>query len=160
MPSPEPDVWFSFVSTHRLMIREVELRLQQAELPSYAWYDVLWGLESGPDGSRRMHELADVLAIERYNLTRLIDRMEAEGVVDRARSAEDGRAAYASITRKGRALRKRMWKVYEETVNELFLANIDPGMRPAFATALAAAGRAARAASDARAGEAKGKKAG
>ena len=68
-----------------------------------------------------MHELADVLAIERYNLTRLVDRLEQEGLVTRARSADDGRAAYASITDKGRTLRKKMWKVYQSTVSELFL---------------------------------------
>ncbi|NVD96823.1 MarR family winged helix-turn-helix transcriptional regulator [Massilia sp. BJB1822] len=121
MTAKEPDLWFSFVRAHRTMIREVERRLAAAGLPSYAWYDTLWGLESGPDGTRRMHELADALAIERYNLTRLVDRLEQEGLVTRSRSAEDGRAAYAAITKEGRALRKKMWKVYESTVAELFL---------------------------------------
>ena len=98
------------------MIREIERRLQAAGLPAYAWYDALWGSQA--DGTRRMHELADVLAIERYNLTRLVDRLEQEGLVTRARSADDGRAAYASIT-EGRTLRKKMWKVYQSTVSEL-----------------------------------------
>ena len=62
MSGNNPDLWFSFVRTHRLMIREVERRLAEAGLPVYAWYDLLWGLESGPDVTRRMHELADVLA--------------------------------------------------------------------------------------------------
>jgi len=76
MSSKEPDVWFRFVRAHRTVIREIERRLAAADLPPYAWYDALWGLESGPEGTRRMHELADVLAIERYNLTRLVDRLE------------------------------------------------------------------------------------
>jgi DNA-binding MarR family transcriptional regulator len=149
MSGNNPDLWFSFVRTHRLMIREVERRLAEAGLPVYAWYDLLWGLESGPDGTRRMHELADVLAIERYNLTRLVDRLEQEGLVVRARSADDGRAAYVSITGKGRTLRKKMWKVYESTVAELFLTQFDADKRRAFAHALDRAGAAAReAASD------------
>lgn len=121
MSTTEPDLWFSFVRAHRTMIREIERRLALAGLPAYAWYDALWGLESGPQGTRRMHELADVLAIERYNLTRLIDRLEQEGLVTRMRDPDDGRAAYATITDKGRALRKKMWKVYQSTVSELFL---------------------------------------
>jgi DNA-binding MarR family transcriptional regulator len=68
-------------------------------------------------------ELADALVIERYNLTRLVDRTEKEGFVTRARSPEDGRAAYVTITDAGRSLRKRMWKIYESTVAELFLAS-------------------------------------
>lgn len=122
MSTTEPDLWFSFVRAHRTMIREIERRLAQAGLPAYAWYDALWGLESGPQGTRRMHELADVLAIERYNLTRLIDRLEQEALVTRTRDPDDGRAAYATITDKGRALRKKMWKVYQATVSELFLS--------------------------------------
>jgi DNA-binding MarR family transcriptional regulator len=144
MSGKDPDLWFSFVRAHRLMIREIERRLAESGLPAYAWYDLLWGLESGPDGTRRMHELADVLAIERYNLTRLVDRLEQEGLVTRVRSPEDGRAAYASITSKGRALRKKMWKVYETTVSELFLARFDVSEQRVFARALDEAGRAAR----------------
>lgn len=148
MTTTEPDLWYSFVRAHRLMIREVERRLAQAGLPSYAWYDALWGLESGTAGTRRMHELADVLAIERYNLTRLIDRLEQQGLVMRARSDQDGRAAYATITKEGRALRKKMWKVYESTVNELFLSQFDPTEQKLLADRLDRTSRAARAAQD------------
>ena len=136
MSSKEPDVWFRFVRAHRTVIREIERRLAEADLPPYAWYDALWGLESGPDGTRRMHELADVLAIERYNLTRLVDRLEKDGLVVRSRSDGDGRVAFASITGSGRELRKKMWKIYESTVDELFLSQIEPEQRQAFADAL------------------------
>lgn len=90
MASDNPDLWFSFVRSHRLMIREIEQRLAKAGLPVYAWYDALWGLESHPQGARRMYELADVLVIERYNLTRLVDRLEKEGLVSRTRLAMAG----------------------------------------------------------------------
>ena len=79
MTDKQPDLWFSFVRAHRAMIRKIEAKLSEAGLPVYAWYDVLWGLESGENGTRRMHELADVLVIERYNLTRLMDRLEKSG---------------------------------------------------------------------------------
>lgn len=144
MSAATPDLWFSFVRTHRLMIREIERRLADAGLPAYAWYDVLWGLESGSDGSRRMHELADTLAIERYNLTRLVDRLEKDGLVTRSRSSEDGRAAFVSITAAGRALRKKMWKVYQATVADLFLAQFSADERASLHAALERAAGAAR----------------
>lgn len=146
MASNEPDVWFRFVRAHRTVIREIERRLAEAGLPPYAWYDALWGLESGPDGSRRMHELADVMAIERYNLTRLVDRLEKEGLVQRSRSEGDGRGALASITDSGRVLRKRMWAVYEEAVAELFLSQLDDDQRRGFAAALERTAELARSA--------------
>ncbi len=98
-----------------------------------------------------MHELADVLAIERYNLTRLVDRLEQDGLVTRARSADDGRAAFASITDKGRTLRKKMWKVYQSTVAELFLDQFTGKEQATMAAALDRATAAARdAAADAK----------
>lgn len=145
MEKNQTDLWFSFVRAHRLMIHEVESRLAAAKLPAYAWYDVLWGLESGQGGTRRMHELADALAIERYNLTRLVDRLEQEGLVERTRSPEDGRAAYATITKEGRALRKKMWKVYESAVAELFLNQFSTDEQSTFSAALDQVAAAARA---------------
>ncbi|MFC7287272.1 MarR family winged helix-turn-helix transcriptional regulator [Herminiimonas glaciei] len=144
MNTNEPDLWFSFVRTHRVLIKEIERRLADAGLPTYAWYDVLWGLESGKNGTRRMHELAEALAIERYNLTRLVDRLEQENLVTRSRSAEDGRAAFASITAEGRALRKKMWKIYEAAVSELFLAQFNDEERRSLASGLDQAALAAR----------------
>ncbi len=136
MSSKEPDVWFRFVRAHRTVIREIERRLAAADLPLTPGTTHCGCLESGLEGTRRMHELADVLAIERYNLTRLVDRLEKEGLVLRSRSDGDGRAAFASITDTGRALRKKMWKIYESTVDELFLSQIEPEQRRAFAEAL------------------------
>ncbi|WP_420232311.1 MarR family winged helix-turn-helix transcriptional regulator [Pseudomonas sp. ABY48] len=144
MSSSEPDTWFRFVRAHRCLIREIERRLAAAGLPAYAWYDALWGLESGPDGTRRMNELADVMAIERYNLTRLVDRLEAEGLVTRSRASDDGRGAYAAITERGKVLRKKMWNIYEGAVDELFLSQFDDAQQRVFSDALERAAIAAR----------------
>jgi len=143
MASNEPDTWFRFVRAHRCLIREIERRLACAGLPSYAWYDALWGVESGVDGARRMHELADAMVIERYNLTRLVDRLEVEGLVERRRADSDGRGAVAVITPKGRALRKQMWKIYKAAVDELFLTQFDLEQQRFFADALSRAADAA-----------------
>lgn len=144
MSSNDPDTWFRFVRAHRCLIREIERRLAAAGLPAYAWYDALWGLESGPKGTRRMSELADVMAIERYNLTRLVDRLEAEGLVTRSRASDDGRGAYAAITQSGKVLRKKMWKIYEGAVDELFLSQFDDEQQRFLSDALERAAMAAR----------------
>ena len=89
-------------------------------LPVYAWYDVLWGLESGENGTRRMHELADVLVIERYNLTRLMDRLEKSSwsrVFDRMTIA--GPPSRLS-PRKARPCGKDV-EIYRSVVNTHFL---------------------------------------
>ncbi|WP_311754772.1 MarR family winged helix-turn-helix transcriptional regulator [Proteus terrae] len=139
MNNKQPDLWFSFVKAHKLIIRKIEAKLAEAKLPVYAWYDILWGLESGVNGTRRMHELADVVVIERYNLTRMIDRLEKEQLVIRTRSDDDRRAAFATIIEKGKALRKEMWIIYQGVIKDYFISQFSEDEITRFAQALNAA---------------------
>ncbi len=51
-----------------------------------------------------------------YNLSRLVDRLEAAGYVARSASEEDGRGQRLTITEAGRAIRRRMWPVYADAI--------------------------------------------
>ncbi len=113
-------IWPLFLTTHAVLVERIEARLVAAALPPLAWYDVLWALERAPERRLRMSELAENVVLSRSNLTRLVDRLEAAGVVARERSEEDRRGAYAVITTAGRELRRRMWPVYETAIRELF----------------------------------------
>ena len=86
MATGKPDAWSLFLTAHALVVEEIEKRLSAAGLPPLAWYDALWALERAPDGTARMFEMAERMVIARYNLTRLMDRIEAAGLVERFRS--------------------------------------------------------------------------
>lgn len=133
MATGKPDAWSLFLTAHALVAEEIEKRLSAAGLPPLAWYDALWALERAPEGTARMYEIAERMVIARYNLTRLMDRLEADGLVERYRSDEDRRAAYARLTPKGRALRREMWKVYGPAVDELFLSQLPQAQQAAMA---------------------------
>src|SRR5262245_59727794 len=90
--------WPAFIRSHAVLIGRVEARLAAGGLPPLAWYDVLWALERVPRGRVRMHELADAVVITRSNLTRLVDRLEAAGLVRRDRCCADRRGAEAVLT--------------------------------------------------------------
>lgn len=113
-------VWAQFLTVHAVLVEEIEMRLADAGLPSLTWYDVLWALERAGDRRLRMRELADMTVISRSNLTRLIDRLESAGLVERERAEEDRRGAFAVLTAEGKALRKKMWPVYAAAIKELF----------------------------------------
>jgi DNA-binding MarR family transcriptional regulator len=107
--------WPALLTVRALIVDEVERRLAEAGLPELAWYDVLWALERAPAGQLRMHELASQTVITRSNITRLVDRLEAAGLVARERDGEDRRGAFALLTTAGRRTRKQMWKVVSIT---------------------------------------------
>jgi len=135
--------WPSFVTAYALLITRIEERLRAAELPELAWYDVLWALERAPQGRLRMHELAEKTVITRSNLTRLVDRLEAAGLVARDRNCPDRRGAFAVLTMSGRAMRRKMWAVYGPAIKDLFDRHLNAAetieMRAIFARILEAA---------------------
>jgi DNA-binding MarR family transcriptional regulator len=113
-------VWALFLTVHAMLVGGIERRLAQAGLPALAWYDVLWGLERAPGQRLRMSELADKVVLSRSNLTRLVDRLEDAGLVEREPSEEDRRGAYAVLTESGKAVRRSMWPVYAQGIKDLF----------------------------------------
>ena len=66
-----------------------------------AWFDVLLQLREAPKRRLRMAELADRVLLSRSGLTRLIDRLQAEGLVRREPSQDDARGTYTVITQEG-----------------------------------------------------------
>ncbi|XGV95132.1 MAG: MarR family winged helix-turn-helix transcriptional regulator [Leptolyngbya sp. BL-A-14] len=112
--------WRLFLKTYAVLLEQIERTLKQANLPDLSWYDVLWALEEAPDRRLRLHELADALVLQRSNLTRLVDRMEHAGVVQRETCASDRRGAFATITPAGLALRQKMWQVYAQSIHQHF----------------------------------------
>lgn len=70
--------------------------------PQYLVLLVLW--ERGP---RTVKQLGEALALDSGTLSPLLKRLEASGLVDRVRSAEDERSVSVSLTTAGEALRDR-----------------------------------------------------
>ena len=113
-------VWALFLTAYAVLVELIEARLAQQALPPLSWYDVLWALERADDQRQRMNELAEKVVLSRSNLTRLVDRLEQAGLVERQRSEDDRRGAFAALTAEGKAMRKRMWPVYQSSIRELF----------------------------------------
>jgi DNA-binding MarR family transcriptional regulator len=90
---------------------QVEDKMKKAGLPELSWYTVLWELEKAGKPIRPK-DLAIPLFILPYQLSRLVDRMEREGLVKRMVCKEDRRGHILEPTPKGRALRKAMWAAY------------------------------------------------
>src|SRR6185503_1201268 len=132
-PDPRQRAWARFVVAQAMLFEQIEAALAEAELPSLAWYDVLWILESTDNGWLRMHDLARKAVVSRSNVTRLVDRMEKEGLVARADCPVDGRGTVCELTAKGRALRAKMWPVYRKQIDSLFGKHLDAREAEAFA---------------------------
>ena len=120
LESSKGSTWALYLTAHAVLVEKIEQRFSAAGMPPFGWYDVLWGLERA-DGQRlRMHELAEKTVISRSNLTRLVDRLEAAGLVTRERAPDDRRGAFAVLMADGKAMRRKMWPVYSAAIKEYF----------------------------------------
>jgi DNA-binding MarR family transcriptional regulator len=110
--------WSHLLGAHALAVRAIEERLTAAGQPPLSWYDVL--LELARAGGRlRVGELGERLVVEPHNITRLLDRLEAVGLLKRQRAPKDRRGVFAVLTEKGAALRKQMWLHYRSAILEV-----------------------------------------
>ncbi|MDC9831843.1 MarR family winged helix-turn-helix transcriptional regulator [Rhizobium binxianense] len=108
--------WTSIMRARERLLGAIEAELKAAGLPPLAWYDVLWELARSQDGRLRPYEIEERTLLTQYNLSRLIDRLEREGLVRREVFAEDGRGRWVVVTDAGRKLRERIWIVYAGSI--------------------------------------------
>lgn len=108
--------WARLLKAHRLALGMVESALKDAGLPPLAWYDVLLEVERAGDTGVRPFELERAMLLAQYNLSRLLDRIEKEGYVERRACPDDRRGQSVHITPSGRAARRRMWPVYARAI--------------------------------------------
>ncbi len=127
MQDPSPSViraWGRLIRAERTVVGRIEAELKSAGFPSLHWYDVLLELKRGPEGRLTPREIEDAGLFEQYNLSRLLDRMEAEGLVRRIPYPGDRRRQLVEITEEGRALQERMWGVYGAAINRFISAKL------------------------------------
>ena len=128
--------WHAFLEAHAVVTRRLEAELAaQANLP-LAHYDVLVQLAFAPEGRLRMHELAARVLLSRSGVTRLVDRLESEGLVRRATCASDARGAFASLTDAGLARLRDATPVHLDGVRRHFADLLRPAEIDQLATLL------------------------
>ena len=97
----ELGVWRVFLRVHASLTRQLEHDLMvEHDLP-LASYDVLVQLAEAPQRRLRMTDLADRVLLSRSGLTRLVDRMTADGLVERETCADDARGMFTVLTEAG-----------------------------------------------------------
>ena len=117
--------WRAFITAHAVLIDVIDRELVDAGCVPLHWYDVLVELVEAPDHRLRMHQLADRVVLSRSGLTRLVDRLETEGLLARERSGSDRRGAYAVLTDKGRAALRQAWPVYARGIASHFAHHLN-----------------------------------
>src|SRR3954454_20029972 len=113
--------WRGLLRTHSRVLAQLDAELEQAHGLAVPEYEVLLVLSQSGDKHLRMSELADAALLTRSGMTRLVDRLERQGLVRRERCAADGRGTYAVITDEGRERFAEARPTHIAGVRRLFL---------------------------------------
>ena len=113
--------WRAFLRAHSTMLRRISRDLEDEGLPPLAWYDVLAALREAPERSLKQVELAERVLLSNSGLSRLVDRIESKGLVERRSCPSDRRSFFVSLTGEGADMLELMWPVYARGVAEDFL---------------------------------------
>ncbi|ANL32437.1 MarR family transcriptional regulator protein [Rhizobium phaseoli] len=118
-PTPSSAVtgaWIHIMRARDRLLAAIESDFKAAKMPPLSWYDVLWELARSEDKRLRPYEIEERTLLAQYNLSRLVDRLEREGLVRRETFGEDARGRWLVITDAGLQLRERMWTVYAKSI--------------------------------------------
>jgi DNA-binding MarR family transcriptional regulator len=120
----EFDAWGGLLRVHSVLYRELERRLVKSNGMSISSYDVLLRLTWAGSSGLRMSELATQLLMTTGGLTRLVDRLERDGLITRTRDAHDLRGYVARITPAGRRAFRSANQRHLADIRELFLDHV------------------------------------
>ena len=98
---PRIGAWRAFLRAHAQVVRQLERELQEEQGMALTDYDVLVQLARSDKRRLRMSELADRLLLSRSGATRLVDRLVADGLVERVSCDDDRRGQWAALTEAG-----------------------------------------------------------
>ena len=117
--------WRTFLRAHATVTRRLEAELvAEHDLP-LASYDVLVQLSESPSRALRMTELAERVLLSRSGLTRLVDRLERDGLVRREACPDDARGTLAVLTPAGLERLRAAWPTHLRGVSEHVTGKLD-----------------------------------
>jgi DNA-binding MarR family transcriptional regulator len=113
--------WRGFLRVQSSLFRELDAELTAAHDLPLRSYEVLLLLEDAPQRRLRMSDLSRSVLLSPSGVTRLVDRLQREGLVDRERCPEDGRGYFAVLSDAGERRLQEARATHLAGVRRLFL---------------------------------------
>jgi len=117
--------WKNFTLMRQSLASALEARLQATSGVSSADFQILLALGECPTGKLRGKDMVAVIGWEKSRISHQVSRMESRGLVEKCDCDDDARAAWITLTEKGRELREQAIEAHQKALNELFFDALD-----------------------------------
>ena len=128
--------WQAFLHAHQQVIDTLDAELRAEHGLSLSDYDVLLRLARAPEGKLHMTELARRIMFSPSGLTRVVDRLVRDGLVERLRDTADARVVFARLTEKGRDRLRKAAQTHVRGIRQHFTGRLSPRQMRNVAAAL------------------------
>jgi DNA-binding MarR family transcriptional regulator len=128
--------WHRLLQVSRLVLRELDRRLDEEHRIGVNEFDVLITLDNAEDRRLRMTDLADAVMLSSGGLTRLVGRLESRGLVRRIKDSADGRGFHATLTDAGSAGLAAARLTHDAVIDELVSSKLTSNQVSSLARAL------------------------
>ena len=128
--------WQALLHAHHDITRKLDGELRREHGLSFDAYDVLLRLARAPGGGLRMTDLAERVMVPQSTLTRRVDRLVEQGLVERERPTADARAMLALLTRQGRRVLARAARTHLDGIRRHYTGRLSAAQLAAVAEAL------------------------
>jgi DNA-binding MarR family transcriptional regulator len=118
--------WRAFLLAHARVARRLDEELRAEHDISFAEYDALLTIARAHDRRIRMGQLAEEVLLSKSGVTRLIDRLVGDGLVERSACLADARGAEAVLTERGLSRLRAASRTHLRGIGEHFLAVVEP----------------------------------
>jgi DNA-binding MarR family transcriptional regulator len=126
LSTAELAAWRGLLRVHSALAKRLDAQLEAEHDLPLSSYEVLIHLQAAPARRLRMAELADRALLSRSGMTRLVDRLERDGLLVRDTCASDARGCFAVLTSAGDELLARARVTHLDGVREAFLVHLGP----------------------------------
>jgi DNA-binding MarR family transcriptional regulator len=123
--SPALDSWARLLRGHATLRRSLSAELQEEHGLSVTDYEALLLLSRADDELMRRVDLADGLGLSASGVTRLLDGLERQGLVEKGTCASDARVTYAVLTDAGRRRLEESSRSHVATIEAVFAESYD-----------------------------------
>jgi DNA-binding MarR family transcriptional regulator len=117
--------WRGMLRVHATMTKALDAQLEAEHGLTLSSYEVLMYLNDAEGRRMRMSDLANTVILSRSGLTRLVDRLERDGLLERQTCASDARGCFASLTESGRRQLQAARATHLSGVRRLFLDHLN-----------------------------------
>jgi DNA-binding MarR family transcriptional regulator len=125
LTAEEEAVWRAFARVLLVVPRVIESDLVEASRLNFAEYHVLAYLSEQPDRSLRMTNLSALGALSPSGMTRVVERLARQGLIERKRSSDDGRGQVAVLTAAGLERLEAAWPDHLRSVRARVMDHLD-----------------------------------